>query len=51
MEEQSMELNKDNIPFSSLNKEKESIVINETKKSKTPKKNKTNLQLKILVLI
>ena len=51
MEEQSMELNKDNIPFSSLNKEKESIVINETKKSKTPKKNKTNFEYDSLSLV
>ena len=51
MEEQSMKLNKDNIPFSSLNKEEESIVIKETKKSKTPKKNKTNFEYDSLSLV
>ena len=39
MEEQSMNLNKDNIAFTTISKEEELIVIKETKKSKSPKKN------------
>lgn len=54
MEDQSMKLTKDkfsNIPFSSLSKEEESVHINEPKKSKTPKKNKTNFEYDSLSLV